>query len=129
MNSLGGASMTQGELLLVLGANVVAMIASSFYAFRAFSAQRGIRPTGLRVANIFVKAVLVSGLTTMLGFGSWSLVWSLHSGHGLWESVSNAVLYGLGYGTPLALFGVPGSIVASLVAFAIYRRGRTSRST
>lgn len=118
--------MTQEQLLLILVANVVAVIASSVYSVRAFSAQRGIRSTGLRVANIFVIAVLVSGLTTMLGFGVWSLVWSIRSGQVLWKAVSNAILYGLAYGTPLALFGVPGSIVASLIAFAIYWRGLTN---
>ena len=114
--------MTQQEWLVVLVANVAAAVATFIYHLKLRVTERTIHPTPLLIANRFVKAVLVSGCLTMLGVGCWSFVWMLRKEHGFWDAAFKSVLYGLAYGTPIALFCVPGSVAASLIALTIHRR-------
>lgn len=114
--------MTQQEWLVILVANVAAAVATFIYHFKFPVTERTTHPTSLQVANLFVKAVLFSGCLTMLGVGLGNLVWMLRREHSLWDAAFKSVFYGLGYGTPIALFGVPGSVGASLIALMIHRR-------
>jgi hypothetical protein len=114
--------MTQQEWLMILAANVAAAVATFIYHFKFRFKEHTIAPTPLVIANRVVKAVLVSGCLTMLGVGCLSFVWMLRKEHGFWDAAFKSVLYSLAYGTPIAFFGVPGSLGVSLIALMIPRR-------
>lgn len=110
--------MTQQEWLMILAAAVATFIYHVKFRFK----EHTIAPTPLVIANRVVKAVLVSGCLTMLGVGCWSFVWMLRKEHSFWDAAFKSVLYSLAYGTPIALFGVPGSVAATLISVMIPRR-------